>query len=108
MPTPTSAQDEKIDQKLVLDAFRTLLEIAQFSRTKAKDGELKIFYAHLTAYYAMIYGQAGGLGKNTGDSKNLLWRISADIESIMALDFLKGISGLARRLQGQHPIRTGR
>jgi len=39
----------------------------------------------------MIYGQAGGLGKNTGDSNNLLWRISADSESIMALEFLKGI-----------------
>jgi hypothetical protein len=97
MPPSSRRSDEEIGQKLVLATFRTLQEVAQWSRRNEEDGEYKIFHAHLTAYCAMIRGHFSQLGDETRDPNNLKRRICAHLESILAPSF-EATQGTARRL----------
>ncbi|KAI0183575.1 pfs domain-containing protein [Xylaria flabelliformis] len=54
-----------IDVSVVHDAYRTTQEIATFLRANENNDELKVFYAHLTAYCLIIRDHWGRICKAT-------------------------------------------
>lgn len=87
---------EWADPHVVLSAFRTLQEIAKFRRAQEQDVELKIFYADLTAYCAMIRSHASyitsGLRLNSNPTA-LIPRMVRLLEGVMTISFLVDLKG---------------
>ncbi|KAI0553245.1 pfs domain-containing protein [Xylaria curta] len=54
-----------IDVNVVHNAYRTVQEIATFLRANEANNELKVFYAHLTAYCLIIRDHWGRISKAT-------------------------------------------
>ncbi|KAI0599832.1 pfs domain-containing protein [Biscogniauxia sp. FL1348] len=88
---PASIAVRDIDLVHLLPAsYRTFQEIAKVLRSSERDGELKIFYANLTAYCLMIRGHSYRISKATiGVNNKLITRLLDQLESIIRPNVLQ-------------------
>ncbi|KAK4208244.1 major intracellular serine protease [Rhypophila decipiens] len=78
---------EWVDPQVVFSSLGTLQEMAKFQRTQQHDVELKIFYADLTAYCAMIRAHSSYICSGPGRN-DVVSRIARHLESVLTCSTL--------------------